>query len=139
MELPGDAFTEVQLLQTGRVLVAPPPTGVTPKLSPADAVAALRRDGIKPATTAKDPSDVRLGLFTSPQTGVQTPTGFVPSYQGRLSWIIGYYDVPREGPSGARPLTVRPDLASQKSDVLFVVDAETGELLVACSQSASLE
>src|SRR5205807_676369 len=69
VELPEDAFTEVQLLQTGRVLVAPPPTGVSPRLSAADAVAALRRDGIKAATTAKDPSDVRLGIFTSPQTG----------------------------------------------------------------------
>jgi hypothetical protein len=138
VELPGDAFTEVQLLQTGRVLVAPPRT-VTPRLSAADAVAALRRDGIKPATTANDPSDVRLGLFTSTQMGERTPTGFVPSFQDRLSWIIRYYDVPREGPSGARPLQDRPDLASQLSDVLFVVDAETGELLVASSQSASLE
>jgi hypothetical protein len=63
---------------------------VTPSLSAADAVAAMWRKGLKRKTRAKDPSDVRLGLFTSMQMGKRTLTGFVPSFRDRLAWIIRY-------------------------------------------------
>jgi hypothetical protein len=136
MERPENAFADAQVLQSGRVRVAAPPANVVPRLSSSEAVEQLRRDGIKQATTARNPDDVRLGLFTSGHIGQWTATDFVPSLRDRLAWIIRYFDVPREGPSG-RPDRAPP--ADATADTLFVVDAQTGEVLCAFSQSAGLE